>query len=288
MTGDDPRAPDGRGDRSPSGGDLRESEEGRYVFCVVAGDHADADFSTAGIEGGEVRLLSTSGVTAVVQPRARPFDSDDPATVRRWLLQHQRVVDEAGEAFGTPLPFQFDTVLVGGVDRVHGWLNDHADELSAALEELSGRWEYRIDVVWDEDGLADRLATGDERLDELEAEREDADEGRGFLLEKQYDRRLRELVAAHRAERASAVGDRLEDFAEEVRRIERSVSLLDDGERADEESGSVARFSVLAREADAESIGEYLETVADDPAVTVRFTGPWPPYSFAPTVGGER
>jgi hypothetical protein len=40
---------------------------------------------------------------------------------------------------------------------------------------------------------------------------------------------------------------------------------------------------VLAHESAADAIGEELDAVAAEPGVEVRFTGPWPPYTFAPT-----
>ena len=40
-------------------------------------------------------------------------------------------------------------------------------------------------------------------------------------------------------------------------------------------------------EDDEEGMGEMLDEVAAETGVEVRFTGPWPPYSFVPAIGGE-
>jgi hypothetical protein len=45
--------------------------------------------------------------------------------------------------------------------------------------------------------------------------------------------------------------------------------------------------AVLVRAEHESTVGDRLEDLASRPGVEVRFTGPWPPYSFAPSFGGE-
>lgn len=274
--------------------DPADFEEGRYLYCVVrapAGVAADdpPELDVEGLEGGTVRLLAPDGggePAAVVQSCDSLFDSDAPEEIRRWLVRHQTVVDAAGEAFGTPLPCRFDTVLVGDDDRVREWLADEREHLRDALAEFEGRWEYRVEVVDDEELVREDLAEEDERLRELAEEREAADEGRGFLVEKQYERRLEELRTNRRLERADDLVERLEPHADAVEELgeRRSMGL---GVGGDADGEAVARLALLASSGAEDAIGEELSDVADAPGVEVRFTGPWPPYSFAPTIGGE-
>lgn len=274
-------------------GSPAEFEEGRYLYCVVLTDEGDAgesgdgsDFAMEGVEGEPVGVVTDGDLGAVVHPCESLYDSDDPTTLRRWLLAHQRVTDAAADAFGTPLPVRFDTVLLGDDEAVGAWLRESRDELRDALDALAGRREYRIEVRRDEDALADRLADGDDRLESLRARIADAGEGTGFLLEKQYDRRLSDLLRRHREEEAEALRARLSEYAEEVRPLgrNRSASLL--GSPADAgDSSDPIRFAVLApldREGD---IGSALDEVAAEDGVEVRFSGPWAPYTFAPELG---
>ncbi len=48
------------------------------------------------------------------------------------------------------------------------------------------------------------------------------------------------------------------------------------------ETEEVVQVSFLAHEDREEEIGRVLDDVAAEPGVEIRFTGPWPPYSFAP------
>ncbi|RDI72145.1 gas vesicle protein GvpL [Halopelagius longus] len=260
-----------------------EFDEGRYLYCVVRADDADAEFDVEGIEDEPVRVLTEGDVGAVVHRCESLYDSDDPTTLKRWLLAHQRVTDAAADAFGTPLPVRFDTVLTGDDDTVREWLRESADGLRDALDALAGRREYRIEVRRNEDTLADRLAETDDRLGELREKKEEAGEGTGFLVGKQYEQRLEDLLREHRENEAEAVAEELARYAERVQRLgeNRSASLVG-AQPDDDDATSSVRFAVLAPVDNEDDIGEILDDVAAEDGVEVRFSGPWPPYSFAP------
>lgn len=263
-------------------------DTGRYLYCVVADDpEATLEATTgSGVGGGDVSLVRTADLAAVVQPCGSLFDSDDAETVRRWLLSHQTVVDRAGEAFGTPLPFRFDTVVQGDDAAVRTWLSEHRQSLSDALDTLAGLWEYRIEVSWDESRLADELASSDDRLAELQRQRDAAGEGRSFLLRKQYDRRLTSLVERHQTETMVDLRDRLDPLVDRLEDVDRQpTGGLSPSRTTDDRLRRAV--TVLVRSAREEAVGDCLSDLASRPGVEVRFTGPWPPYSFAPSVAPD-
>lgn len=294
-------------------------EEGRYVYCVVrAGGGATVD--ATGVEDERVRVVTADGIGAVVHDCEAIYDSADPTEIRRWLVGHQRVVDAAGDRFGTPLPFQFDTVVRGGDDAVRDWLREERTTLSTALDELADHWEYRIEVVRTDPVDEEAVLAADDRLAELRTTIEEADRGRAHLLEKRYDARLEELLRERRNAFATDVRERVAPHVREVHELERepSVSVASAGESAtdagsDDPGGSdtadpaendagdpgpnetagsgggetICRLVVLAHEDDEGSLGDVLDDVATANGVEVRFTGPWPPYTFAPSFGGD-
>lgn len=265
-----------------------EFDEGRYLYCAVRAD-GDASLAVDGLEGGTVSVVARDEIGMVVQPVGSLFDSDDLAEVRRWLLSHQRVVDAAGEAFDTPVPFRFDTVIKGDDARVREWIEDRSAALTDALETVSGRWEYRIELRWDESGAREEIVADDDDLTALETRIEDASEGTAHLLEKQYEQRLEERLEERQTELAGRLYDRVGDHAATVETIDDRTTLLG-AEGSEGEDGafeSVIRLSVLAEESAERAIGDVLESFAEQPEFEVRFTGPWPPYSHTPTIGGE-
>jgi hypothetical protein len=289
--------------------DENEFATGRYLYCIVSvGDDAPTGepLDRTGVDDEPVALVVKEGLGAVVHECEALYDAADPDIVRKWLLEHQATIDAAGERFGTPLPFRFDTILTGDDERVREWLTEEAGTLSAHLDELAGHWEYRIEVAEDDATLDEGLAS-DDRLADLADRIETAGEGTAHLLETQYEQRRDELRHERRAERTRELAERLEPLAREVRELspERTTTLDDEdataagdhedataaGDREDttaagdsrEGTTTQARVSVLAHESAADAIGEELDAVAAEPGVEVRFTGPWPPYTFAPT-----
>ena len=258
-------------------------EQGRYVYCIVAveGD-ADADFETEGVDGERAYLVAADGVGAVVHDCASAYDTDDMKQVTEWLLSHQRVIDEAGEAFGTPLPFRFDTIIKGSDEAVAEWLRESRDDLAGHLDDLAGCWEYRIVIAETDEPDADALAADDERLAELRERIEESGEGTAFLLEKQYDQRLAELRRARADDLGSELRERLDPLVREMRSLDHPNVPLPGAGSADDDADPVVRVSVLARGDDEEAIGDRLDEIAARPGIEVRFTGPWPPYSYVP------
>jgi len=281
---DEPRSDESRSDGSP------EFDEGRYLYCLVDASVDDTDdddtddFEAEGLAEERAYLVGSGGVGAIVHGCESMYDSDDPRQVQRWLLAHQRVVDEAGEAFGTPIPFRFHTILPGDDDTVREWLDDIRTEARDRLDELSGRWEYRISLNLDEERLEDRLATEDEELRSLRARTESASEGKSFLLEKQYDQKLGKRVSQHRQELLEELRQHIAPHLERAEVLGRRRASIEGVDAGDEPAQRVA---TLAREEEVDALGAALDEVAANPGVEIEFTGPWPPYTFAPEFAAE-
>jgi hypothetical protein len=261
---------------------------GRYLYCLVSldgacetGDDGSPRLDTTGIEGAPVRVVESAAapVGAVVHPRREPFDSTDLTELRDWLLAHQRVVDAAGDRFGTPLPVRFDTVLEGDDDAVAAWLGRNADQIAAAFDDVAGCWEYRVTLSWDSTAFESEQRTTDATLSEIDSRLDQCGEGKQFLLEKQYEQRVRELVRERRAALKSGLVDRLAEESREVteRPVRSDAAASLDVELDDD---AVAQVALLAPPDEESAIGSALDEVAATPGVDVRFTGPWPPYTF--------
>jgi len=269
---------------------VTEIERGRYLYCLVytpADEGTDPEWSTEGIEEEPVSVVTAGAVGAVVHSCDSLYDTDDPQTIQGWLLSHQRVVDEAGEVFGTPIPFQFDTILTGGDEAVREWLRSEADRLETELSSLAGHWEYRVEVTHHEDARA-AISEADAELSTLEAKIDDAESGTAYLLEQQYEKELETRLRQYRHQQAQSVADRIAPHVEALESLgkRRSTGIgVDTGQ--DDEREPIARFSVLSTEAGAEDLGEELDGIAAEPGVEVRFTGPWPPYTFAPEIDSQ-
>ncbi|OVE83299.1 gas vesicle protein GvpFL [Natronolimnobius baerhuensis] len=274
---------------SETDGEVPEIDDGRYLYCLVQVPDEEPSLEATGVDGESVSVVVEDGIGAVCHACDGIYDSADLAQVRRWLVRHQTVVDDAGEAFGTPIPFQFDTILRGDDERVREWLRQERELLEHVLSELAGHWEYRVEVVETDPISDDALIERDERLRELEAKIGDSESGTAFLLEKKRNQRLAELRAHRRESLTADLETRLDEVAREVHSLERSptATLDDDAVAKDASDGeTLCRLTLLAHEDDQGEIGAILDDVASADGLEVRFTGPWPPYTFAPELGG--
>jgi len=104
--------------------------------------------------------------------------------------------------------------------------------------------------------------------------------GKRFLLEKQYDQRLRELTRQRRATLEETLADRLaEDSRQLTERPLQSDTAASLGVELD--SDAVAQVALSAPPTAESALGSTLDELAETPGVNIRFIGPWPPYTFA-------
>lgn len=267
--------------------DERSVRQGRYLYCVVETTTSDTEaLPTAGIDENSVYLIEADGIGAVVHDCEAVYDADDLEQVKQWVITHQQVVDAASDVFGTPLPMRFDTVLEGGDESVEHWLSDHREVIRDELHSFTGTWEYRITLMWDPSPFETRITEQDNRLQELQQRQQQAGAGKRFLLEKQYDKRLQELKQDQRADLAERLTETITPVVNDLAEQESRHALSGDT-HASAAQEQILRVAVLADEDAETTLGERLDTVVERDGVAVRFTGPWPPYTFAPDIGSE-
>lgn len=257
-----------------------DAVESRYVYCLVDTTGVSTlDVDINGVAGNALSLVEHDGIGAVVHDCESLYDSDNEAEIKRWLMQHQRVVDAVSDVFGTPLPVRFDTIIEDDDAAVRGWLSSQAETIRTQLAALSGCWEYRIEVLWDDHSYREEVAATDETLQELERRKSDSSAGKAFMLQKQYSKYLRERILERETELQALLEEQVLPVVND-----HTVQDSSANESADEDDDhrSVTKRSVLADESDEMALGERLDTVAAERGVKIRFTGPWPPYTFAP------
>jgi hypothetical protein len=256
----------------------------QYVYCLLdVSDTDDPSMETAGIDGEPVDVVTTGDVGVVTHECDGLYDSDDRDQLTQWLLTHQSVVDAAGDSFGTPIPMRFDTVFEGGRASVEQWVATHREEIDDTLDRLARHWEYRVTLLWDREAFTSQVTDEDAELRELARRTEEATSGTGYMIQKQYEQRLRERERDRRSDLTEALLEAVDPVVVET--VELSTDNSRIVESREEDLDRVARLGVLTHEDDEETLGNQLDEVAAIDTVTIRFTGPWPPYAFAPEFG---
>ena len=254
-----------------------DRQGGLYVYCIVDGGQ-EAKLGPIGIDGREVYSMPYRDVCAVVHNcPAEPYQSSDPQVVEGWVMAHQRVVDAAWERWGTVLPLAFDTIVRRRgegepQEDIRKWLADEYEGLRRRIETVRGKAEYGVQVFWEPQVVARDIAVNSEEIRRLEEEIRSKPRGTAYLLRQKVESALRREMET----RASAC---FRDFYERIKqhvcdiRLERTRKVTGDRQM-------IMNLSCLAYRERSGELGKELEGIDRMDGFSVRFTGPWPPYSF--------
>ncbi|MHC3452329.1 GvpL/GvpF family gas vesicle protein [Streptomyces prasinus] len=273
-----------------------------YVYALLP-DRPDAADGVTGIDGRPLRLVRVPGtsVAALVHDAApTPLEGGDDQ-VRRWVEEQSRAVDTVWERTGSVLPMTFNVLVAAepspepspedgtaagspagrsAEQRLTEWVTEQAADIGGQLEGLAGRCELRVDIT------VDRTAA---TAGETGGAAEDAPEGGPDGLSPG----MRRLMAKQREHRARATAGQLADtlHAETRQRLLAVAEDYRDRGPTHRVAGEtdVLCAALLVRREDIDTVGAVLtELRARQPAVRVRFLGPWPPYSFIDTAHRAR
>ncbi|MFF7604974.1 GvpL/GvpF family gas vesicle protein [Streptomyces parvulus] len=252
-----------------------------YVYALLP-DRPGAADGVTGLDGRPLRLVPVEGtaLAALVHDAApEPFQGDDDQ-VRRWVAEQSEAVTTVWERTGTLLPMTFNVLVAadtvsgrGAGQRLGDWVRDQRDEVTGQLDALAGRCELRVEVALERGaaGEADARAA-----DTTEGEDDGRSPGMRRLLAKQREQREKNTAGQLADTLHAGLRRRLLSVAEDLR--DRGPAQRVPGETA------VLSAALLVRREDIEAVGAVLsEARADEPALRVRFLGPWPPYSFTET-----
>jgi len=246
--------------------------DGLYVYALVPSSRAGG-FGT-GIDGAPLLAVEVGDVAAVVhEHRGGPSGGDDE-TLRRRVLEHTEVVERLWAADHALLPMTFDVIVAGSADatardRLETWLGSIEDAARDGLERIGGRVELRVDLALD----LHQAAAADAEVQILQARIGAASTGVARLLRKRLDLLEREVTEALADRRYPDLRSRLAGASAEISENPRAVA----------EGGEVLVLSaaLLVDEDAVDRVGHVLAGMRDEePALRVRFLGPWPPYSF--------
>jgi hypothetical protein len=244
----------------------------RYLYCVLPADDPAPAVCAPALDGGPVHPIRHRDIAVLTHACApEPYQGSE-TEVRGWIAAHNAVIEEAWKSAGTVLPMSFDVIVRGdsgpGAEaNVAGWLSEHHAALSSRLQALRGRVEVGVQILRD----AEDSGAGEAGEAESQSVRP---RGHAYFARHQRQREQRERLE-------------LQAEAAFCRHGEMLAALVDDVQvnrpRPVRGKMMVLNLSLLTDQAGVLRVGDYLEQVSQETDAEVRFTGPWPPYSFAGT-----
>jgi len=255
-------------------------EEGRYVYCVA--DAAEqVNLGEIGIDGNEVYTIPYRDICAVVHNcPAQPYQSDDQEVVKAWVMTHQKVVDAAWERWGTVLPLSFDTIIKGETDggaerNVKDWLKQEYEGLKSRIEKVRGKAEYGVQVFWDPRVIAENLTRTSLEIRKLDEEIRLKPRGLAYMYRQKLENSIKREMETKADECFKDFYTRIRKHADDIR-VEKT-------KKAEAGLQMIMNLSCLIYKDRYAELGKELDNINQLEGFSVRFTGPWPPYSF---VGG--
>ncbi|WP_409472142.1 GvpL/GvpF family gas vesicle protein [Streptomyces sp. HC307] len=233
-----------------------------YVYAITEASHPLRLDDLKGVgESSELRVVRGDSLCAVVS------EAPEDLSVARRNLEAHHTVQERLWSDGVTLPLGFG-FIAQDEEAVRAVLEQSAEQYSQRLAELTGRVEFNVKGVQDEDTLLRQIVEESDRIRELnEATRE----GRGSPEQRVE---LGQLVAQEVQARQEALAERVvaalrplgyaENLSAPSQQYFVNASFLVDGEKSEEFTNACAELS--------EQLPEGAE---------LRLGGPLPPYSFA-------
>ena len=251
--------------------------EALYLYCVGDGLR-EAGFGNIGIEGKPVYTIQYKDISAVVHKcPSEPYQSEDDETVKGWVVAHQKVVNDAWEKLGTVLPSGFDTIIKGSEattaeENLKKWLEENYMRLKDRLGRVNGRVEVGVQVFWDRKTAAHNLLESGEEFKRLKEEMKEKPPGTAYFNKQKMERALRRELEVKADEYFKGFYGRIKQYADDI--------CVEKTKRSEGDKQMLLNLSVLIKKDRIKLLGEELAKIRQTDGIEVRFTGPWPPYSF--------
>ncbi len=250
--------------------------KGIYLYCVAEGTEA-LGLRFTGVQGKAVYGIGCLDLVALVHDcEGRPGEIKEPELARSLLLAHQGVVDGVFARLGSVLPVGFGNIISAEGKRadelVSGWLGRNYESFKGKLERVRGKAEYGVQIFLDLEAAAAALKETVPELKRLGKEAGDAaSPGVAFMREERFKEVLSREIGSMEGSCFNAFYERISCLGGELK-VERT-SRPEGGKR-------IMNLYCLLSETQDKELGELLEDIGSCSFLHLRFTGPWPPYSF--------
>jgi len=256
----------------------READtRGRYLYCVAEGKERKS-LGRIGIEGNEVYTIPYKDLCAVVHNcPTEPYKSEDEEVMKNWVKIHQDILDVATEKFDTILPLGFDTIIKGDEDadpeeNMRRWLKEDYENLKTKMERIKGKAEYGVQIFWDPKIIGHKITESNEEIKKLNQEIKSKPKGVAYMHKQKLENVLKKEMEKEADQCFRNFYTRIKKCADDLK-VEKT-------KKAEKGEQMLMNLSCLIYRDRYKDLGEELEKIDKMEGFSVRFTGPWPPYSF--------
>lgn len=243
----------------------------RYLYCIARKNGREVNLGK-GVQGEEVRIIQVSDLIAAIHDcEPEPYETKKEAKAKQWVKQHQSIIEEVEDKFGTVIPFGFDMIFKNE-ENLLGFLEKNEKKIKSKLKKLRGKEEFGVRIFYKESWEKDMKR---EMKRNLGDSGNNLSKGKKYFAQKGQEKKVKKGLR-------EKLKDRYKEFYRKIK--EPSSDLV--AEDAEEER-ELARFSCLLSTDKIQELSSVLDDIKETEGFKVRFTGPWPPYSFVKDLVGE-
>lgn len=250
-------------------------EEGRYLYCIINSGN-EKSLGKVGVEDSLVNVVNFHNIGVVFHScTTKPYQTSTKEKVEEWILAHQYVIDVATEEYGTVVPLTFDTIFKGNDEILKEWLSKEYAQLKTLLTKLEGKAEFGVQIFLEKEQIEKTLNKNQE-IQSLKTKLDNAGSGTVYLLKKKIEKEIqleKNLVADRYA---TDIYAQIKSLVDEIKLYSTKAAVPDKWQ----DKQMILNITCLTPKEKIESLGNTLGHFKNE-GFAVRFTGPWPPYSFA-------
>lgn len=248
---------------------------GIYVYCV-APKRNDSPPELKGLDGASVFLIESGDLYVFVHECKEIITPKDETHLSELALSHAAVIDAVWDWAGTVLPMNFSMIVHGtdgrsAEENLRHWLEAHQGEMSATLEKFSGKVELGIQVFWEPEAAAEKMMETDPEVRGLQERLKGMPQGAAYLYRQKLARLVQKCVDRYKEGLYRNYLERFQPYVGDMR---------ENPPKTTSSGVMLMNLSVLACRDDVPKLGQELAAINQEEGMKVRFTGPWPPYSF--------
>lgn len=251
---------------------------GRYIYGI-AEHNGYVCLGDIGIDGARVYTISYADFSAIVHDcQEEPYQSEDEETVKRWIMEHQRVLDLAQAKFTAVVPLGFDNIVkckdeIENVEIVvQNWLKDDLPHIIEIIEKIRGKDEYVIQISCDYNNILETVMQKSEKIRTMQEGINSQSPGMAYI----YKTKLEKLK---KAELETIINSWFQDFYKKIKPYSEEI-IIEKNKKTAKEIIMIINLTCLVEKANLTALGEVLEKINNREGFFVHFSGPWPAYSF--------
>lgn len=251
---------------------------GRYVYGIA--EYNDVmNLGDIGIDKAAVYTIPYQDFCAIVHDcTEEPYESSDDEVVRRWIVEHQEVLDIAQEKFTTVIPLGFDNIIKRQNETencevaVQNWLKEDLARIAAVIDRIRGKDEFVIQISCDNKSITSAVLQQSENIKKIQEEINAKPSGLAYIYKKQLEKLIK-------SESENITNIWFQEFYSLIKTYAEETTV-EKNKKISQEKTMIINISCLVKKASLDGLGKVLDEINNREGFFVHFSGPWPPYSF--------